>query len=531
MAKIDLNTVSSGYLSQAALNANFTAIEDEFQNKVLYRDNPNGEPNSMQSNLDMNGYYVLNAGNTSLVDADNIAYTADATGAETRTVAEKLNDVVSVKDFGAVGDGVTDDTAAIQAAIDSGAKQVIAPAGGIYRTTNTLTIKVSGAFELNFNDSQLLLDDASGIKSHIKIGDGITQRYAKIQNVAFTRQQVATAGYAIDSDYIGVSEISGCRIYGNNEIYNGIRIYRGTIIDIQNNYIDNCINYGIYLEGTDSSTNRTVDVVIRENRIEGGVSALVTWDFVEGVYCRDNIFFNTSSNGAGLNASSNANGLYSFKFEGNDFDTCGGSGLYIDNISNIQITDCWFSTITADALQIKSNVVACIVSANQFYPTAYGIRVEGTDCRIDGNIISGGTTCISVTSFANRTGISSNTLQNAQIAVDLSTAQNTHFVSNLLTNLSVAAITGAGGTGTVVQSNKGDQLVGTSTFITVGASPFTYTAGIRPEYISIFSGTVSEIALGANAIGFTSNRSVSLAPGQSVTVTYSSVPFMVKNFL
>lgn len=62
MAKITVSGIASGYASTTALNASFNQIEDEFNNKVLYRDNPTGEPNQMLNDLDMNNNAILNAG-------------------------------------------------------------------------------------------------------------------------------------------------------------------------------------------------------------------------------------------------------------------------------------------------------------------------------------------------------------------------------------------------------------------------------------------------------------------------------------
>lgn len=57
--KLTLNDVTN-IGSIATINDNFDKIEQELQDKVLYRDNPTGEPNSMDQNLDMNGYDILN---------------------------------------------------------------------------------------------------------------------------------------------------------------------------------------------------------------------------------------------------------------------------------------------------------------------------------------------------------------------------------------------------------------------------------------------------------------------------------------
>ncbi len=70
-----------------------------------------------------------------------IGFIQAGVGAVLRTIQDKLRETVSVKDFGAKGDGVTDDTAAIQAAFKQQKCKRIRFPFGVYRITKTITIE------------------------------------------------------------------------------------------------------------------------------------------------------------------------------------------------------------------------------------------------------------------------------------------------------------------------------------------------------------------------------------------------------
>jgi hypothetical protein len=71
----------------------------------------------------------------------NVLAPITATGSTTaRSLPDRFADVVNVKDFGAVGNGVADDTAAIQAAIDVQKGPVFLP-NGIYIVSSEIVIK------------------------------------------------------------------------------------------------------------------------------------------------------------------------------------------------------------------------------------------------------------------------------------------------------------------------------------------------------------------------------------------------------
>lgn len=100
-------------------------------------------------------------------------YTYPAVGASPRTVAERLSDEVWVNDFGAVGDGVADDTAAINAAIAAlpASGGVVRFRRGTYRTTSVIQLGDGSASAPSSRQNIYLLGEAlHGTSSQVSSG-------------------------------------------------------------------------------------------------------------------------------------------------------------------------------------------------------------------------------------------------------------------------------------------------------------------------------------------------------------------------
>lgn len=79
-----------------------------------------------------------------------------------------------------------------------------------------------------------------------------------------------------------------------------------------------------------------------------------------------------------------------------------------------------------------------------------------------------------------------------------------------------------------IRNNIGYNPVGLSA-ITPTGSPYTYTCGTSPEEVYIYGGTVSDVKRGSTTVATSSPCRVSLEPGQTLVVTYSSAPTMIKD--
>lgn len=111
------------------------------------------------------------------------------------------NFVVNIRDFGAVGDGVTDDTAAIQAAIDSvgdtraEAAELFRPAAngmtlfipkGRYRTTATLVVPNNMHMVGTGSGSQFIFDPSSAASDFL-----VNKRYDSFSGSALSRSSIS----------------------------------------------------------------------------------------------------------------------------------------------------------------------------------------------------------------------------------------------------------------------------------------------------------------------------------------------------
>ena len=137
-------------------------------------------------------------------------------GAVQRTIESKLQDVVSVKDFGAVGDGVSDDTAAFRAAANTHSA-VFVPTG-TYRLTDSVTwtnksVRLYGCGK----GSSVLVFDA-GVTTGVYANNGGSFFSVDICDLTIATKSVAV-GTALKIDW--------------PETYDGRVIHKGTISRVQ----------------------------------------------------------------------------------------------------------------------------------------------------------------------------------------------------------------------------------------------------------------------------------------------------------
>jgi hypothetical protein len=77
MAKITIPDVSGGYNQTTDINTRLQQLEDELNNKVLYRDNPVGQANEVSQDIDMNGQDIVNAKDVQLLN-NGVAYSVSS---------------------------------------------------------------------------------------------------------------------------------------------------------------------------------------------------------------------------------------------------------------------------------------------------------------------------------------------------------------------------------------------------------------------------------------------------------------------
>jgi len=157
---------TGGPLPVAGLNNNF--LQNLYYSQETQYDAANQSTAGLQAQITA----ATNTANTALTVANtNTTFTQTGVGAVGRTVTSKLAERVSVKDFGATGDGTTDDSAAIQAAINA-----VFPRGtiyfpeGIYYVNSRIYITGAGIS----GNIEFVGDGGTGSASELRAGPGLS---------------------------------------------------------------------------------------------------------------------------------------------------------------------------------------------------------------------------------------------------------------------------------------------------------------------------------------------------------------------
>lgn len=274
-----------------------------------------------------------------------IGFKQAGTGAVSRTVQDKLRDIVSVKDFGAKGDGVTDDTVAIQAAINYASTfasgfggEVVFPSGQY--NYSALTITSQGV--------SLRGEGKVGMVKMTSSGNGIliSGNAGRIYGINFSNLTFSA----------GVAQSSGAAIYMTNTgqckmdnitftsypfpNYRGLQTNNVSQITIDAMVCQNCVDSGFVF--TDMIDIYAINCRSDANGLHG-----FFFDTCSGVYFTACTAFSNNGSGwytqkiaAGVIATTN-NYYFMTACVG---DTNGSNNWTLNSLGQSELTACWGST-------------------------------------------------------------------------------------------------------------------------------------------------------------------------------------------
>lgn len=260
------------------------------------------------------------------------------TGAVASTVQAKLRVFVSVKDFGAVGNGVANDTAAIQAAItyvqDNGGGDVFFPAG-TYKITAKISVTKPNVRLFGTGDGSLIVPTGDfGDVIHAYPATGPNLQGFRVESLYIYTANDTTSGAQIRLENCNGFRIDQVRLaahFGGIHVDGSVHGYIDA--DIQSDANFAALRTGSYLFKATKSGTGTIPAEIHVAKSDWrGQNGNNYLNYAVLIQCADGIWFDQphwgfAKVGLALNPGSNTDTLISIVVRGGYLDTCGDNLL------------------------------------------------------------------------------------------------------------------------------------------------------------------------------------------------------------